>query len=225
MAKPVISTKRVAISKANAQMVGIVGGAVFLSIFCLFAAKSVFSQNQYQAKVTSAKDKAHRQLVKNIAAYETLQGSYEKFDNESTNIIGGSRNGNGSNDGTNSKIVLNALPSTYDFPALASSLEKILKDNNVKISGITGTDDQVAQQGNISSPTPTAVEMPFTFSVDNANYESINKLVTALQRSTRPIVVDKIAISGGGSNMSLTVNAHTYYQPSKTLNIQEKVQK
>ena len=57
-----ISTKRLAISKANAQIVGIVGAAAFVTVFCLFAANAVFSQNRYQARVITAKEKAHKQL-------------------------------------------------------------------------------------------------------------------------------------------------------------------
>lgn len=225
MAKKNITTKRVAISKANAQMVAIVAAACFISVFCLFAAKAVWSQDTYRAKVIKAKETAHKQLSTNVKTYSQLKQSYEKFDNTTTNAIGGNKDGGGDNDGSNSKIILDALPSTYDFPALASSIEKIMSDRGLKVTGITGTDDQVSQQTNASSNEPKTVVIPFSFTVDSADYGSVQKLVTALEHSIRPIVIDNLSLSGSNSKMTITVSAHTYYQPAKNLNIKKQVVK
>jgi hypothetical protein len=223
MDKQRISTKRLAISKSKAQMVGIVAAASFVTIFCLVAAKTVFSQNSYQSRVVAAKEKAHKQLQANLKAFDSLSTSYRIFDSKSPNIIGGSTTGTGDNDGTNSKLILDALPSSYNFPALTSSLEKILSDRGLKVSAITGTDDEVNQQSNTSSPTPQPVEMPFTFTINNANYTSISQLTDALQHSIRPIQVDTLNLSGGVNDMTATFTAHTYYQPAKSLTITKKV--
>lgn len=222
-ADKMISTKRLAIGKANAQMVAIVGVAAFVSIFCLVASNAVFSQNRYQARVITAKEKAHKQLEENINNYSDLATAYKAFDGASTNIIGGTKDGKGDNDGPNSKIILDALPATYDFPALTSSIEKILTDNNLKVTSITGTDDQLNQQNNQGSANPEPVEIPFTFTVSNASYASVSQVMTKLQQSIRPIQIDTMDASGGQNNMTLTVSAHTYYQPAKTVSITKKV--
>lgn len=223
--KAQISTKRVAISKANAQMVVIVGVAAFVTVFCLVAAKTVFSQTRYQARVTSAEEKAHSQLQDNLQTYSQLASAYKTFDSASTNAIGGSKDGTGGNDGPNSKIILDALPSSYDFPALTSSIEKVLNDNGLKVSSITGTDEELSQQKNSSSPTPQSVQMPFSFTIVNASYPAIGQLMAKLQQSIRPIQIDSIDLSGGVNNMTATVKAHTYYQPAKSVSITEKVVK
>jgi len=219
MPGPQISTKRLAISKANAQMVAVVGIAAFVSIFTLVASQAVWSNFLYQGRVTKAKTTAKTQLKNNIKAYDELASSYELFNSNPTNAIGGSSTGDSDKDGTNAKIILDALPNSYDFPALTSSLEKILADRNLTVSSITGTDDQLAQQSNIISPNPQPVPMPFSFTVTGANYDSIQKLMNTLQVSIRPIQVDTMTVSGGGDNMKLTVNAHTYFQPGKSLTI------
>lgn len=221
--QPEISTKRVAISKANAQMVLIVAAASFITVFCLIASKAVLSQNQYNARVTTAKEKANDQLETNLNTFEDLQASYKAFNSTATNVIGGNSEGTGDNDGDNSKIVLDALPSSYDFPALTSSLEKIFRDRNLQVSNITGTDDQVAQQSNQSSPTPSPVEIPFTFTISNANYQSVTQVIDTLQRSIRPVQIDTMDVSGGKNQMTVTVTAHTYYQPAKSVSITKKV--
>lgn len=222
MAKELITTKKVAISKANAQMFVAIMITCFVTVFCLIAAKSVWSHNLYLAKVISAKQKAKTQISDNIESYNQLKTSYNDFETKEKNAIGGSRTGTGDNDGPNSKIVLDSLPSTYDFPALASSIEKIITDRGLKVSGITGTDDQVNQESNESSSSPSPVPIPFSFSVDNANYASLQQVITALQLSIRPIVIDTVNISGGGNQMTATVSAHTYYQPSKNIKIKMK---
>jgi hypothetical protein len=204
-------------------MVAVVAVASFITVFCLVASKAVFSQNRYQAKVISAKEKAHKQLQDNLKAYNSLSNSYKIFNSKNPNIIGGTIDGTGSNDGTNSTIVLDALPSTYDFPALTSSLEKILSDRGLKVSSITGTDDQVNQQANASSPTPQPVPMPFSFTVSNASYDSIKDLTDALQRSIRPIQIDTMNLSGSSSDITASFTAHTFYQPAKSLNVTTKV--
>jgi hypothetical protein len=117
------------------------------------------------------------------------------------------------------------LPSTYDFPALTSSLEKIVNGLGLKLSSITGTDDQVNQQKNNSSPTPQPVTMAFALTVSGANYNSVNQLVGTLQQSIRPIQIDTLELSGGINDMSATINAHTYYQPAKDIGITKKVVK
>ncbi len=223
MAKQQMITKRVAISKASAQIVAVVGIAAFVTVFCLVASKAVFSQNQYQARVTSAKEKAHKQLQDNLKAFDSLSAHYTAFNNASTNIIGGLNGGSGDNDGSNTKIILDALPSSYDFPGLTSSLEKIFADNSLKVSDITGTDDQVNQQGNLSSPNPQPIPIPFSFTISNAGYQSVQQLMNKLQSSIRPIQVDTIDVSGGNSDMTIKVDAHTFYQPALNLNISKKV--
>jgi len=225
MAKSEVSSKRVAIDKASAQMVAIIAASAFVTVFCLMASKQVLSQNQYNSRVMSAKQKAYNQLQDNINAFDDLQKSYKAFNSTSTNVIGGLADGTGDNDGSNSKIILNALPSTYDFPALTSSLEKMMTDRGLKVSSITGTDDQVNQQGNTESSSPEPVEIPFTFTITGANYKAVNELFKALQSSIRPFQVDKVDISGGENNMTVTVEAHTYFQPARSIQPTTKVVK
>lgn len=224
MAAPA-SMKRLAIDKANTQMIVILSVAAFISVFCLVASKAVLSQNAYNAKVISAKEKANKQLEDNIKAADTLVNHYEAFVDTSTNAIGGNKSGTGDNDGDNAKIILDALPSAYDFPALTSSLEKITSDRKLNVSSITGTDDQVNQQGNATSTKPQAVPMPFELTINDASYQGVQSLIDAFEHSIRPIQIDKLEISGGGTKMQAVVTAHTYYQPGISLNIKKEVVK
>lgn len=225
MAKLEISTKRIALSKANAQMVAVLAIASAVTVFCLVAAHSLWGQNAYLRRVNGAKQDALTQLEANKKAVSALEAAYQGFVSTSTNAIGGSTTGPGDNSGDNAKIVLDALPSKYDFPALTSSLEKILSDRHLNVDSITGTDDELAQQqaNATAAPNPQPVAMPFSFTVSKTNYSAIQDLVNVLQRSIRPMQIDSMTISGGGDNMQLVVNAHTYYQQEKSMQITKKV--
>jgi Tfp pilus assembly protein PilO len=171
--------------------------------------------------VISAKKKALTQLQQDISSTKELVSRYQAFVTGPINVLGGNPAGAGGQDGDNAKIILDALPSKYDFPALVTSLEKIFKDQGVQIESIGGTDDQIAQADS-SSSTPQPVPVPFQFSV-SGNYDEIKKVVTALERSIRPMQIQTMQLTGNEKKMTLTVSAQTYYQPEKNLKIRTEV--
>lgn len=217
-------SKRVQIDKDQATTVGVVAVAVFLTVFSVVSSRALLTQRAYQQRVITKQEKARDQLKANIEALNQLEVSYKDFISTPDNVIGGNPKGTGDRDGDNAKITLDALPSKYDFPALASSLEKILNDRKFKIGGITGTDDELAQSAKQSTSTPQPIDMPFSVSV-SGSYQSIQDLIGVLEKSIRPINVGKITLSGGLDNMQLTLDAKTYYQPEKVFEVRQEVVK
>jgi hypothetical protein len=246
-----VSTKRLLIDRANSTIVIAVGIAAFISAFSLVSCRSLLARRSYQAKVIAEQEKARDQLTKNVEAVDDLKASYESFVSRTENIIAGSSTGTGERDGDNAKIVLDALPSKYDFPALATSLEKILDDRNYIIQSISGTDEEANQtasgqataQGtatNSQAQTTTtaqpqssgqapgesnATAMPFEVSA-KGQYASLIDLIKIFQYSIRPLHVQKIVfLANDDGTVSLTVTGESYYQAEKTLNITEEVVK
>jgi hypothetical protein len=213
------SSKHVAINKANAQIVAIVGIASFVTVFCLVASKAVLSQYQYQGRVMKASNTAHTQLQDNISAYNNLITSYVKFNTTNPITLGNTVTG-GTND--NVQTILDALPGAYDFPGLTSTIENILSETGMQVSAVTGIDQQVTQQGDNSSSNPQPVMMPFGFTVSDANYGSVQQLMQVLQQSIRPMPIDSINLTAAQGSLTMTVAAHSYYQPSKTLSISKE---
>lgn len=224
MAKTQSLTKRNLITKANKRIVVATAVAAFIVVFALFAAKSLVSQMTYQNKIISGKKKAVSQLKADLSARDSLVESYKTFVSSSQNLIGGNPQGTGANDGDNSKIILDALPSKYDFPALTTSLEKLINDQGLQIVSISGTDDEIAQSANQSSSNPQPVKMPFQVQV-NGSYAAVQNLISVLDRSIRPFQIQTIELSGTDSSMTATISANTYYQPAKNLNIKTQVVK
>lgn len=211
------SGKRVQIDRAKAIMVGSVGTAVFLVVFSIVGSKALLERRNFQSKVTKEQEKAVKQLRDNLRARDELVTAYKQFVEQPTNVIEGKTAGTGDRDGDNARIVLDALPSKYDFPALATSLEKILQENNFKVNGISGTDEELTQNSaDIASAPTTPVEIPFTFTV-SSTYPSIQGLIDVLHRSIRPIHIKTMSLSGKDNSMTLDITARTYYLPEKQL--------
>lgn len=221
---PMGSMKHVMIDKANARLVAIVSIAAFAAIFSLVAAKTLWSQAAYQGRVITAKQSALTKLEANTKAIDQLKTSYDAFVGTSTNAIGGNALGTGPKDGDNAKIILDALPSKYDFPALTTNIETLVNDQSVQLTSISGTDDEIAQSSNVNSPNPQPVEMPFQVTV-TADYTKVQNLVNAFEHSIRPIKIQTLSLVGTQDKISMTISASTYYQPAKSLKIRTEVVK
>jgi hypothetical protein len=218
MAKSTTFTKRTLITQANKKVVIMTSVAAFLVVFSLVASKTLISQIAYQNKVISKEKVAETQLKTDLSARNNLVNSYQAFTSTPQNVLGGNPTGTGSQDGNNSKIVLDALPSTYDFPALATTLEAIIDSQNLQIEGITGVDEELTEQGNQQSSNPAPVAMPFQIQVAGT-YQSIQNLMTIFQQSIRPFQVQTVDLSGNEGDMTATITAQTFYQPEKIFGI------
>ncbi|HET8671710.1 MAG TPA: type 4a pilus biogenesis protein PilO [Candidatus Saccharimonadales bacterium] len=222
MAKTASFTKRALISKANSTIVVATAVAAFLVVFCGVASKTLLSQASYQNRVITTKKKALSTLQSDLNARDSLVASYKTFVDTPQNVLGGNPEGTGDQDGDNAKIVLDALPSKYDFPALTTSLEKLITSQGLAIISITGVDEEVTQAANLVTGEPQPIAMPFQVQV-NGSYESIKSLINVFERSIRPIQVQKIEINGSEGSMTATIDAQTFYQPEKILNIRNEV--
>lgn len=216
------SAKQLQIDKANAFIVIMVSIAAIVTAFSLVSVKALLSQKNYQSRVIKQQVESLTVAHNDLDAIKSLNSSYVAFNNQPINTIGGLSNGTGPQDGPNSKIILDALPSQYDFPALMTSIQKILTDRGFKIQTLSGVDDaSLANAASSTSPVP--VEIPFQFSV-SGSYDSVKDLVAVLERSIRPISIDTLQItSSDSSTVTLTVSAKTYFQPAKNLNVKMKV--
>ena len=210
-----VSKKHVQVDKANATVVILVSAAAFIATFSLVASKALLTQRAYQSRVIKEKTAARDQLDANLKAVTPLTESYKTFVNQKVNVIGGVPQGIGNNDGDNAKIVLDALPSKYDFPAVVSSLEKLLQSKEFKLDNIKGTDDEINQQATTANG---LVEIPFEATI-TGTYTGAKEALTLFERSIRPFQIDVVTITGGDTDMSMRVVAKTYYQPEKSLKL------
>lgn len=216
MARKPISLKQLAINKDQTVIVTAVGLAAFIVVFSLVASSALLKQRTYQAKVIGKKKVALTQLKKNSQEVEKLKNSYQVFADAEQNVLGGSAKGTGDKDGENPRIVLDALPSKYDFPALTTSLEKIIKPH--PIESISGTDDEVVQSAVSPSANTQAIEMPFSVTVSGSP-QSSKQILQVFEKSIRPMQIQKLTFAGQENTLKITINAKTYFQPQKKFDV------
>jgi hypothetical protein len=215
------SLKRIQISKANTTMVASIAISAFVVVFSLVASQALWNKRGFQSRLIAEKEVAVAQLNTNLETVDELVVAYTAFTETGENVIGGNPEGTGDRDGDNAKITLDALPSKYDFPALATSLEKLLKNDYQEIS-ISGEDEEASRSAEGQAIEP--VEMPFEISA-TASSDKIKDLLVTLQRSIRPMNIISVDISGSNSDLQTSISAKTYYQPEKAFNVQTKVVK
>ncbi|HEY4963388.1 MAG TPA: hypothetical protein VIH90_01700 [Candidatus Saccharimonadales bacterium] len=233
------SIKRIQIDKATRTMLIVVSISAFITIFVIIAGHSLLTLLAYQNRVITAKSAALTQLKADINTSKQLITSYQNFNGKDPNILGSSVAGSGPNNGNNAKIVLDALPSVYDYPALTTSLQGLLSNKGVNIGGIGGSDQEASiSPSGSSSTTPTtvtattgtptatnvggAVAMPFSISVDGP-YQNVQNLLTTFQHSIRPFQFQTISISGNQSDLNFSASAQTFYLPATSFKITSKV--
>ncbi len=221
MANKILSGKRLQIDKANASMVGILAVSAFIAVFSLVACKALLGQRSYQSRVIAEKKKALTQLKSNNEAAVQLVSAYKTFLSAPENIIGGIPTGSADRDGDNAKIVLDALPSKYDYPALITSIEKVLTARNYSIESIVGVDDEINQE-QTKDTVIQPVAMPFDVKIPG-NLDTAQGVLDVLQLSIRPMELLKVELGGDDAKLTILVSANSYYQPQKTIKITKKV--
>lgn len=206
------SNKHVQIDRTYAKIVIAVAAACSAVIFCLVVSNALIKQISYQNKAIGLKNKSADQLKKNVNNVTPLVNSYEAFDSATESVLGTPAN--------NTKIVLDALPSKYDFPALATSLEYIISQSGMVPKTISGTDNELGAEQNNANPEP--IEIPFT--IEGAgSYEQAKALLKKFERSIRPFSVGELTFSGSDNNMTVAIAAKTYYQPEKKLEFKQTI--
>lgn len=217
--------KRVQIDKTQSTMLAVITGATIITIFCLMSAKALLAQAAYQRRVVNANHAAVKQLQANVNNAKQLVTQYNQVfeGNSPSNIIGGQNDSSNSAvppNGDNARIVLDALPSKYDFPALLSSVSKVLNADGITAASVTGTDESATIKDD-SGPNPQPQQIQLMVG-GTGSYAQVQTFVQDLERSIRPFDVVKLSLSGPQNQLNFAMTLNTYYQPAKTLSIVTK---
>lgn len=225
MSQKKLSVKHLQIDKANQAVIIATVVGVVIVIFGIFVGRAMLIRQAHQSRVITAKEAAVDQLKKNVEAKNQIVGSYEKFTSDPINFIGGNADPTalGEKDGDNARLILDALPSKYDFPALAASIEKLFIDRGFSIDSVNGTDDEINQSTVEASGDPQLVEIPIGMNVQQTDFEGAKRVIDLLDKSIRPMNIRTVSfISGQDNAMIVELDLLTYYLPEKALMITNK---
>ncbi len=200
------ATKRTLIGKANSAIfIAAIIGAVSLSMAGVLG-KILWERHSFQVRVINEKKKARDTLKSNLAELDQLKTSLVALDQTANN----------------SQVILDALPSKYNFPAVASSVELLAQRSgqdmtNFKFSGADQGDKPEKESDN-----PKPVEIPFTVSLKGSTPKAV-EFLKDLERSIRPFDINELTMKGAdGGAVEVSLKAVTFYQPSKNLETRTK---
>ncbi len=213
-AKQSASTKNALIKQASTQTFIAVAVASVVVSMCLVMLNILWGNLKYNSRVHGAQENARDTLQANLDITDELEASFRNLE------IGGDLISSQGDDKDNSEIILDALPSKFDFPELASAMENLADKSSVELDSIRGTD--LGSDATSSSQNPSPEQIPFGVDVVGS-YTNVNKFLKGLENSIRPMKVVSVSLTGTTQKMRASIRAETSYQPAFDLNIRTEV--
>jgi hypothetical protein len=220
--------KRTQISKANRTMFMWVAISSVVVGIALVVAFSLVQQLFYNERILAEKEKTVAILKANNAVIPELETQVRVLDtNEALKSV------RASEDDQAIQVILDALPSDANSLALGASLQ------NKLLSGISGltieslqvdpvigieslTDSTSSEQD--ASAVDSASQITFQFTV-SGNQNALKQVLTNLERSIRAIDILSLRIESQGSSQLMSVQARAFYEPTKVVELTDKVVK
>lgn len=205
------------------QQIEIAGRVMFVWVavaasalsFCAATGQYLFVRWQHNNSVMVAKQKAADTLASNI---DNAKNLIKEVDGLVADSALGEVKTNPQD--PNTKSVLDALPTTFDPAALATSLQQvILSKSGVAIDSISVPQELDVQSDDSKKAVPQ--EMSFSFII-SGSYENIKKALADIERTIRPINITSLNLAGSDNNLRAAVEATTYYQPPKSVEVGEE---
>lgn len=160
---------------------------------------------RFTNKVLDQKNQVNKTLEQNVAALPQLQENFRKLETE----------------GPKPEKVFEALPIREEYAALAKELEAVaalagaqLTATVKPLAAVLPPEQQPTQ--------PTAIEMTLQSQV-KGSYPALERFVTLIEATTRPVKVVKLNFNGSGQEVTLTVDMVTWWQPRTVLGDQKEV--
>lgn len=217
--------KRQQIAKANRMMFLWVAGVSVVVGMAAVASLFLVQKALFNEKVLAEKSKTASTLVKNNAVVEELQNQIRVL-----NTNDALKNNMVTGETQPVQVVLDALPASANSSAFGASLQqRFLKADGIQIDtlNVEPIRDVEMLSGSARSSRSRngeyQVQFSFGVSTDAGNAAALKDLLTRLGRSIRPITLTNVIIEAQGQRLVLRAEGYTYYQPSRTVDLKDKV--
>jgi Tfp pilus assembly protein PilO len=171
--------------------------------------KTLIGSIAINTKVVSAKSLAKKQLTADLTAAPQLVDAYSAL-------------------GSQSQVLADALPNTADFPGLIVTLENMGNNAGIQLKSVDpnagGGAVSIAAPGgattsSVSTPGPETYPFAVSFS---GTYDGLQKFLSEVETSARPMRVIGLELSGSGSSLTGDIDMQTFYQAQGQLPFSEE---
>ncbi len=195
-------SKREQVVKAGLTVLIVVAVSSVIVMFSVMSMRFLWQQKSYNSRVIKTKTEARDQLTTNLKNIDKLSQQFGELNSSET---------------TNSKTILHALPPVYDYAALASSIDSLASLSGVSSDTNIGEDTSSSALNFATTSQP--VEIPLNLNI-KGSYDAIRTYIDNLERSIRPIQIQALTYTGTNSDLQILIEAKTYYQPARALDVE-----
>ena len=200
-------SKREQVVKAGSTVLIVVAVSSVIVMFSVMSMRFLWQQKSYNSRVIKTKTEARDQLTTNLKNIDKLSQQFGELNSSET---------------TNSKTILHALPPVYDYAALASSIDSLASLSGVSSDTNIGEDTSSSALNFATTSQP--VEIPLNLNI-KGSYDAIRTYIDNLERSIRPIQIQALTYTGTNSDLQILIEAKTYYQPARSLDVEITMKK
>lgn len=213
--------KRTQITKTNRNMLIVVVVASIVVGVSIVASVFLVQRIMHEQKVISAKAETESILVKNNKTIPELESKIKTLNSNQALIDSKAKP---SDDAL--QVILDALPSEANSLAVGGSLEKKIISgidgmtlDSLKVNPVIGI-ELISDTGEVATA-ESAGKISFIYSV-KGSIDSLQALFEKLEKSIRVFDTDSVRIENQKSQLVLTVEGHTYYEPAVKIKITEE---
>lgn len=170
----------------SSLVAGGVVATVVVVVIAIFALRGLYGKLTLNNELLSKKRAAQTQLTDNLEALDSLKDQYASL-------------------GTKKKLILDALPTSPDFPAIVSMMENLSKNAAVALQSVTPSESESAEE------TTGPIEYEFSATV-SGGYESFKSFLKNVELSLRPLAITTMKINGTADLLTVEMTLVTYYQ-------------
>jgi len=220
--------KRTQIAKANRTMFLWIAASSAI-IGCALVVTFFLSQKLiYNEKVLNAKEKTISVLKANNAIVSDLETQVRVLDTNSALASAKS-----SDSEQTIQVILDALPSDANSLALGASLQnKLLAGipgltiESLQVDPVIGIESlgSAGSTQDASTVTDTSNQITFQFAV-SGDQTALKQVLTNLEKSIRAIDITSLRIETQQSKELMTIQGRAFYEPARTIQLQDKVVK
>ena len=212
--------KRQKIQDSNRVMFIWIAGASVIVGFAVVLSWFLWQQTAFRMKVASAKENTASILKRNNEAVSGLSDAIRLL-NTNKNLLASVSNA----DDNAVQVVLDALPADPNSLALGASLqhELIGKIDGVRIESLSAEPLAIGEAADTSGATASSGnQISFSFEVTADTADPLKNLLARFEKSIRVIDIDTLEVERTEDEYTLTVNGHGYYEPEKTITLEDK---
>lgn len=195
------TSRREQVKRAGSTVFIVVAIASVIVMFSIISMRFLWDKKGYNDRVIVAKTKARDEIRSNAENLDKLAEQFPELETSPS---------------TNSQVILHALPPVYDYAALASSIDYLAMISGVRSNTSIGDDLSATAVNSASTSQP--VELPLSLSV-TGSYDAIKQYIVNLERSIRPIRITSVTYAGTDESLQASLQAVTYYQPARSLDV------